>query len=236
MEIWAIINITPDSFYSGSRFLDTKQALTRVEKALQEGADKLDFGAESTRPFANPVSEEEEWKRLKPVLINLQKVFGTDWISTKVSVDTRHAETAKKAADLGVSIINDVSGLSDPKMPEVLQQYALQYVLMHIKGNPQTMQKNPEYQNVVLEIKNFFIEKTNHLLKFIKAENISWDPGIGFGKNDNHHKEIFLNIQDFRQRPHKLFFGISRKSFLGRLLNLDNPEERLNGTTIMHTY
>jgi len=231
--IMGIVNITPDSFFSGSRKETQKEILEQVEKYLKEGADIIDIGAESTRPGARPVSLEDEKKRILPNIISIKKYFP----ETIVSVDTYKSEIAKEAIINGADIINDISGFDfDPKIVNILQQYKPGYILMHIKGTPQNMQKNPYYDNVIQEITEYFQNKTKLLIeKGLPKNNIVIDPGIGFGKNDFHNLAIISNIDKFKNLGFPILIGLSRKSFIGRILDLQNPDDRLNGTSIMHS-
>ncbi len=231
--IMGIVNITPDSFFSGSRKETQKEILEQVEKHLKEGADIIDIGAESTRPGARPVSLEDEKKRILPNIISIKKYFP----ETIVSVDTYKSEIAKEAIINGADIINDISGFDfDSKIVNILQQYKPGYILMHIKGTPQNMQKNPYYDNVIQEITEYFQNKTKLLIeKGLPKNNIVIDPGIGFGKNDFHNLAIISNIDKFKNLGFPILIGLSRKSFIGRILDLQNPDDRLNGTSIMHS-
>ena len=231
--IMGIVNITPDSFFSGSRKETQKEILEQVEKHLKEGADIIDIGAESTRPGARPVSLEDEKKRILPNIISIKKYFP----ETIVSVDTYKSEIAKEAIINGADIINDISGFDfDSKIVNILQQYKPGYILMHIKGTPQNMQKNPYYDNVIQEITEYFQNKTKLLIKKgLPKNNIVIDPGIGFGKNDFHNLAIISNIDKFKNLGFPILIGLSRKSFIGRILDLQNPDDRLNGTSIMHS-
>lgn len=233
MEVWAVLNLTPDSFYPESRTtIGTLES--KVELALQEGADIIDMGAESTRPFAEPVDEAEEWSRLEAALDQLAKGFGQDFLR-RVSVDTQKPVIAAKALDKGVGIINDVSGLADSAMAEIIHRYDCRYVLMHTAGNPQTMQVNPRYDHVVRDVLSFLEKKIAVLRQQgVKDDQIILDYGIGFGKNDDHNRELLQNTARFREMGFPLLAGISRKSFLGRVLNLPDPEDRLVGTIALH--
>lgn len=212
-----ILNITPDSFYDGGNYLNPERALSRARKMVKEGAHILDIGAESTRPGSLPVSAENELERLRPVLtLLLQRLPQIPF-----SIDTRNALTAEFALKAGAKIINDVSsGNHDPRLIEILTFYKPAYILTHSRGNPQTMQINPVYKNVIIEIKKFFEEKLNWLIKHGLPENrIILDPGIGFGKTAQHNLEILRNYEKFKEFGRPLLCAVSMKSVFGCLLN-----------------
>ncbi len=221
-----ILNVTPDSFSDGGRYVDTGKALEQAERLVAEGADIIDVGGESTRPNAVPVGEEEEAGRVLPVVERLAKS-----ISVPISIDTYKAEVARKGMDLGAQIINDISGLTfDPRMVEVCARTKAGVVCMHIQGRPQTMQANPHYEDVVEEIRNWLSERIENLVAGgIRREAIVLDPGIGFGKTAEHNVQILQNIRAFQELGHPILIGHSRKRFLGKLLNR-SVEERGMGT------
>ncbi len=234
-EVWGILNLTPDSFYAGSR-VDAFSAVAQCRQMLSEGADVIDIGAESTRPGSASVSAEEEWERLKPALeqISLQC---PEVLNRKISVDTRHAATARKAFDFGISIINDVSAGSDAAMFDAVAGAGARIVLMHSKGTPADMQISPSYSDVVAEVYSFLLKRTeNAVEKGIKKDNIIWDYGIGFGKTDQHNRDLLASSHFFASQGFQLMAGVSRKSFLGRVLNQPQPEERKFSTHAMHMY
>lgn len=247
MKIVGILNITPDSFYDGGKFLKLEDALKQAEKLIQEGADIIDIGGESTRPGSVPISVEEEKKRVIPVIKEIKKSFP----QIPLSIDSYKYEVVKEALENGVEFINDIYALRySPKILELLKNYPnTKIILMHIKGTPQTMQLNPQYPNgVVKEIKDFFVERIKFLLENdISSYRIILDPGIGFGKTTQHNIEILKNLNEFKQLTigeQKLTFplliGLSRKSFIGRILGSEEsplpPQERYEGTIILHTY
>ena len=228
--IMGIINLTPDSFYAGSRFNETDAVLHQAEKMLNEDADILDIGAQSTRPGSERVSSDEELKRLMPALEAITKRFPGAYIS----VDTYYSDVAREAIHAGAVIVNDISGGSmDDRMIETVATLNVPYVLTHIKGEPGTMQKNPEYDNVVTEILDYFIFKTAELKKS-GINDIIIDPGFGFGKTIDHNFSLLKDIQLFRILHLPILCGLSRKSSVYKTLGL-SADESLNGTTVMHT-
>ena len=196
--------------YDGGRYFDLKNALTRAENMIKEGADIIDIGGESTRPGASAVDVQEEIKRIKPVIKELSKN------NILISCDTRNSLTMQVALDLGTKIINDVSSLNyDKNTLNLLKSYECIYVLMHSKETPQTMQNNPIYNNVVCDIYNFFKKKLNILKRMnISKERIILDPGIGFAKTLDHNYIILKNLSIFLDLGHPLMIGVSRKSLI----------------------
>lgn len=217
-----IVNVTPDSFSDGGRFLDPGVAVEHGLRLLDEGAGMLDLGAESTRPYADPVPEDEEIRRLLPVLERLRAARP----EAILSVDTLKAGTARAALEAGADIVNDVSACAaDPALTEVLADYKPGYVLMHSQGSPREMQINPRYGNVVEEILAFF---ENHLGRLVRAglpeDRIVLDPGIGFGKNRDHTVAILRGMERFAALGRPLYVGLSRKSMFRELLGLELAE------------
>ncbi len=221
-----VVNLTPDSFWSESRYNNDKA----VEKCLSmssDGAAWIDIGAESTRPNSRQLTHEEEWQRLKDFIPKLEKKI--DKKKTKISIDTYHPENALKASDFGADMINDPLGIFDKKIISVVSEKKLSYIANHSLWPPRTMQKKPLKKNEVLEIlKKFFLQKVN-LLKEMKVENYYIDPGIGFGKTQNSNAEIINNLEDFKKINKKIAIGVSRKSLIGEIAN-KNVEERLEGS------
>lgn len=223
--VFAIINLTPDSFYDGGAYKNLEQIMLCCRVVAEQGAHGLDLGAESTRPGSSAPSPSEEWKRLEQALegsFSLKK----DYPELAVSVDTYNSETASKALEKGADIINDVSAFSfDARLKEVLLEHRPGYVLMHSKGRPETMQDAPRYANVVSEIKTFFAAKMDELLAGgFPEENIILDPGIGFGKNLAHNLAILSNLEEFYSLGRPLYIGLSNKSVFGDLLGLKVDE------------
>ena len=230
--IMGIINLTPDSFYQGSRINSQKELILRAENMIKEGANILDIGACSTRPGAEQPDEETERRRLFPALQVLRKNF-PDMV---LSVDTWRASVAKEAVyEYGVDMINDISaGNMDPNMFQTIAQCKVPYLLMHMQGTPQTMQKNPIYQDVLQDVLSFFVRKTEELIEKYHVHDIFIDPGFGFGKTLEHNYILLENLDAFRILGFPVVAGISRKSMIHRILAC-TPEEALNGTTVLHT-
>lgn len=229
-KIMGIVNVTPDSFSDGGKYFSIDQAVTQGLKLIDEGADIVDIGGESTRPGSDSVSLEEELKRTTPVIksiLHLRK-------DAIISIDTTKSEVAKQALDNGAQIINDISGLTfDENMTQVAKEYDSCVVIMHIKGNPKTMQDNPEYTDVVKEVYDFL------LVQSIKSkqngvDKIIVDPGIGFGKRIEDNFSLINNLEYFQSLGYPVMVGLSKKSFIGRTLDLD-INQRDVGTVIMET-
>jgi dihydropteroate synthase len=224
--VMGILNLTPDSFSGDGVYKDAGFALERAGRIIKEGADIIDIGGESTRPGALVVSDEEEISRVIPVIERLAKKT-----SVPISIDTRKSEVAIRALDKGASIVNDITGLEhDVAMAGVVARYGAGVVIMHIKGEPRTMQKSPVYEDLIGDI----LRKISDLVtraeaKGIKKENIIIDPGIGFGKTYEHNLEILNNLEVFKTLGSPLLVGASRKSFIGDILGA-GPEDRMFGT------
>ncbi|MBI88951.1 MAG: dihydropteroate synthase [Candidatus Marinimicrobia bacterium] len=223
-----ILNVTPDSFSDGGKYLNVDKALSHCRNLIKDGADIIDIGGESTKPGSELISPEEEIERVIPVLKKIQS-FSKDTI---ISIDTTKSKVAKKAIEFGADIINDVSGLSfDAKMSEVVSDYDVHIIIMHMKGTPKNMQINPKYDFLINEISSFFNEKIKMAINSgIKKDRIIIDPGIGFGKTINHNFQILNKLNDFSAFGLPIMIGPSRKSFIG--LTLDLPiDERIEGTS-----
>jgi dihydropteroate synthase len=225
--IMGIVNVTPDSFSDGGKFLKKEDAVKHGLKLAQEGADIIDVGGESTRPGARKVSPEEELRRVLPVVEALSRRVSR----AIISIDTSKARVAQKALERGAGIVNDITGLQgDREMAEVVAQANCPVIIMHIKGTPRTMQRQPSYQNLIEEILQYFERRIDYAIKKgIKEENIIIDPGIGFGKTTEHNLEIIKHLDEFRVLGRPILIGTSRKSFIGNVLCLP-VEERLEGT------
>ena len=213
--IMGIVNVTPDSFSDGGQFFDAKKAIQHGLDMVAEGAGILDVGGESTRPGAAPVSEEEELRRVLPVIRGLRAMT-----KTTISIDTFKSTVAERALAAGADIINDVSGLThDPRMIEVAAASSCGLVVMHMKGRPQTMQLNPVYEDVVAEVADCFVERVATLAAAgIDHRRIALDPGIGFGKNLDHNLALLRSLPHFRGLGRPLLIGASRKSMIGKVL------------------
>ncbi len=230
-RVMGILNITPDSFYAGSRWTMDNGLLQQAEKMIQEGAAILDIGAVSTRPGADLLRLEEEWDRLNPVLKAIKQHFP----EIIVSIDTFRAEIARRAVAEGADIINDISGgRLDEAMFETVARLGVPYILMHSKGTPATMNALTQYDDVVLEILDFFIEKTGQL-KALGVKDIILDPGFGFAKNISQNYTILKKMYLFKILELPLLAGISRKSMIYKTLGI-RPEEALNGTSALHFF
>jgi dihydropteroate synthase len=224
--LMGVINVTPDSFSDGGLYLEKDTAIKRGLELEAEGADIIDVGGESSRPGSQFIPAEEELRRIIPVVSALRKRS-----RTLISVDTTKSEVARAALDAGADIINDISALSfDPGMLSLAAQRQVPVILMHMKGVPKTMQDNPFYENVLEEVKSFFKEKIEAAQACgIKKEKIIIDPGIGFGKRLKDNLVLINNLHFFKDLDCPLLAGVSRKSFIGKILNLP-PRERLEGT------
>lgn len=225
-----ILNATPDSFYSGSRVQTEKDIVERAAQMIGEGAHFLDVGGYSTRPGAPQVTEEEERRRIRPAIDRLVKEFP----DTPLSVDTFRADIAKESIDRGASLINDVTGgEGDPRMMEVVASLGVPYVLMHMRGTPQTMNSLTHYDDLIREITRYFQEKI-YRLRSLGVRDIILDPGFGFAKNVAQNFELLNHLDWFREVFRlPLLVGLSRKSMIWRTLET-TPEEALNGTTGLH--
>jgi len=226
--LMGILNVTPDSFSDGGEAETIEAALKKAEVLISEGAHLLDVGGESTRPFAEPVPEDLEIKRVIPVIRALREHFP----EIPISIDTYKARVAELALKEGADLINDISACQfDPRMVKVARDFGCPLVIMHIKGTPQTMQINPQYEEVVREIKDYFRERIDFLLKEgISFEKIIIDPGLGFGKTFEHNLEILRRLEEFKDLERPLLLGPSRKGFIGEILKKP-PQERDAGTT-----
>ena len=225
--VMGIVNVTPDSFSDGGKFFSPEVAISHASKLITQGADIIDIGGESTRPGAEQVSESEELKRVIPVIEKIR----TDNPAILISIDTTKASVAKHAVEAGADIINDVSGLSfDKNMIGIVESYNIPVVIMHMKGNPQNMQLNPEYEDIVNEILDFFKMKIKIAIQSgINRSMIILDPGIGFGKTVEHNFELLSRLNEFNVLELPIMIGPSRKSFIGITLDLP-PEDRVEGT------
>lgn len=225
--IMGILNVTPDSFFDGGRFFNLQNAIDHAFRLIDEGADIIDIGGESTRPGAEPVSIDEELRRVIPVIEAISKR-----ISIPISIDTYKARVAEEAIQAGATIINDISGLRfDPEMAKVASKYKVPVIVMHIKGTPKDMQKNPQYEALIPEIIEYLRGSIIIAKQAGVDENmIIIDPGIGFGKLPEHNLEIIKNLKEFSKLNKPILVGVSRKSFIGKILNEPSPEKRLEGT------
>lgn len=229
-KIMGIVNITSDSFSDGGLFLKTDDAVNHALRLIEAGADIIDFGGESTRPNAKPVSMEAELQAVIPVIERVREMNA----NVLISVDTTKYEVAKAAINAGADIVNDVSGLNaDIRLAELVAEFNKSLVIMHMNGTPQTMQLNPQYHNVVEEIYSFLESKVRYA-RAIGIKDICIDVGIGFGKTVEHNIELLKNLDYFANLDCKMLLGISRKSFIGAILNIPNPIERDLPTALIH--
>jgi len=225
-----VVNVTPDSFYDGGRYFEPRSATAHARELFDQGADVLDVGGESSRPFAEPVSLREEMDRVLPVICAATKL-SENTEPAAVSVDTYKAKAAQAALEAGAVIVNDISACRfDPGLLDVVSQYKPGYVLMHSLSRPKDMQRGPEYTDVISEISAFFEERLRVLTNAgVPERNIVLDPGFGFGKTLEHNLAIFRNIEKFTVFGRPLFIGLSNKSLWGALLGLE-AHERQNAT------
>lgn len=228
--VMGIINSTPDSFYAGSRFTGTDAALAQCEKMLREGAAIIDIGGQSTRPGSKRVSAEEERRRVIGSIEAIHKNFPEAFISA----DTYYGAVAREAVAAGASLINDISaGSLDKELIPAVASLGVPYVLMHMRGTPETMHQAPQYENVITEVLDFFIRETA-LLQKAGIKDILIDPGFGFGKSIARNFELLRNLSVFTMLDRPVLLGVSRKSTIYKTLHI-TPEETLNGTTVLNT-
>jgi len=225
-HLMGVLNVTPDSFSDGGRFFKLEEAIKQGLKLAEEGADMIDIGGESTRPGSEPVTIEEELRRVIPVIEELTKM-----IQAPISIDTYKSRVAKEALDSGASMVNDISGLRfDPEMKKVIAEYDVPVVLMHIQGTPKNMQESPKYENLLEDIKSYLNQSISIAEEAgIGEDKIIIDPGIGFGKTLDDSLKILKNLREFKSLGRPVMVGVSRKSFIGKILDLPT-DERLEGS------
>jgi len=222
-RVMGVVNVTPDSFSDGGRFLDPAAAVAHAHELVDEGADVVDVGGESTRPGAPPVSAEAEWARIAPVLSALHGE-----LEVPISVDTRHPDVARRAVDAGADLVNDVSGLRSEEMRRVVARSGAAVVVMHMRGEPASMQAHLEYADLRAEVYRALADATNAAIADgVPAERILVDPGLGFGKSAEQSLELLLHAGEFRSLGYPVLIGASRKSFLGWALGGAEPTDRL---------
>ena len=223
--IMGILNITPDSFSDGGQYLTFDTALKRAHQMIEEGVDIIDIGGESTRPGSDPVSADEELKRIMPIIEALKKES-----DIAISIDTYKPQVMKAVIDMDVAMINDVYALSQPGAIDIIKESNVGICLMHMQGTPKMMQVNPHYTNVVSEVKYFLESRINHLtLESIDKSRIILDPGFGFGKTFEHNIELLQHLESFQSLKFPLLVGLSRKSFIRKILNGDS-DDHLSGS------
>ncbi len=229
-DIMAIVNVTPDSFSDGGDFLDSESAVAQAERAIAAGATFVDVGGESTRPGAEPVPSDIEIRRTEPVIRKIREKFSI----IKISIDTTKIEVARAAVAAGADMINDVSGLRfSPEIADLAAESGCAVAIMHMLGEPRTMQNNPRYDDLIAEISEFLSRR----VEFARSRGVNEiyvDPGIGFGKTVEHNFEILRSIDRFAYLGAKVMLGISRKSFIGKTLGLENPKDRDCAGALIH--
>ena len=224
-HVMGILNVTPDSFYDGGWHFDSEKAENRVKLMISEGAEIIDIGGESTRPGSKPVSVDEELERVIPII-----KFITNISDIPISIDTQKADVARKAVEAGACVVNDVGGLRNKDMITAIAEMKVPVIIMHMQGTPENMQKNPQYGDVVEDIKEWLEERINDAEKAgIKRSNIIVDPGIGFGKNLRHNLEILGRLKEFKGMAGGVLLGASRKSFIGMMTGNEDGD-RLTGS------
>ena len=229
-RVMGILNITPDSFYDGGQYTTEKQWLEQTEKMISEGASIIDIGALSTRPGSKEIDEKEELSRILPAVKTIVRHFP----KTIISVDTWRATVAKNVIGEGAHIINDISGgLFDAQMFATIAELNVPYIMMHTNGKPDTMQQDPQYKHLILDLIDFF---SNQLaaLRQLGVHDVILDPGFGFGKTLDHNYQLLANLSSFHLFELPILVGVSRKSMVQKLLNI-SAKESLNATTILHT-
>ena len=221
--VMGILNVTPDSFSENGLFFDFDKAINHARQMAKDGAQIIDVGGESTRPGSSPVSEKEELMRVRPVIEALSKE-----IDVPISIDTYKPKVAEDCIKAGASVVNDITGLANKDMLKILKKHQVPVVVMHMKGKPRTMQKNPKYNDVVKEIKKFFKEKIA-IARKAGIKDVIIDPGIGFGKTTEHNLQILKRLNEFKDLGKPILIGPSRKTFIGNITGLP-LNERLEGT------
>lgn len=228
--VMGILNATPDSFHAGSRVVG-EAALAMADTMVQDGVDVLDLGGQSSRPGAERVGADAEWQRIAPILHGLLERFP----DTPVSIDTFHADVARRALEAGAHVINDISsGQIDPDLPHVVAEAGAPYIAMHMQGTPETMQDRPTYGDVVHDVREALQERLLHL-KSIGIRDIILDPGFGFGKRLEQNYDLLRGLPSLKELGCPVLVGVSRKSMIHRALNIDS-EGALNGTTALHAW
>lgn len=223
--VCGVLNVTPDSFSDGGIYNETEKAINRVFELVELGADLVDIGGQSSRPFSKPVSVDEELSRVIPVITQVKKK-NKDII---ISLDTYYPEVAEEGIKYGVDIINDITGFRNEKMIELVLKHNKYAVVMHMKGTPENMQLNPYYDDVIKEVYNFLEDRVN-LFKKEGFNKVIVDPGIGFGKRLEDNIEILKKLYEFKKLKCPIMLGTSRKSFIGKITGEEIPHKRVAGT------
>jgi dihydropteroate synthase len=223
--VMGILNITPDSFSDGGMYLDSNAALKRADKMIEEGVDIIDIGGESTRPGSDTVSADEELKRITPIIEGIKKIS-----DIAISIDTYKPEVMKEVIDMDIAMINDIYALQKPNAIDMIKKSNVGVCIMHMQGTPKTMQLNPTYKNVVSEVISFLEERANLIVnEGINKSRIILDPGFGFGKTFEHNIDLLQNIESFQSLNLPILVGLSRKSFIRKILNGDH-DDHLSGS------
>ncbi len=224
--VMGVVNVTPDSFSDGGMYLDASRAIDAAKRMIDDGADLIDIGGESTRPGAQRVLAHEQIRRVVPVIKAVAPLGVT------LSVDTTLADVASAALDVGASIVNDISaGTEDPGIATVVARRGCPVVLMHMQGTPATMQANPTYADVVEEVRTYLLARAAAFAQAgVERSKIILDPGIGFGKTLEHNLQLLKHLPRFVETGHPVLIGTSRKGFIGKILDLPNPADRVHGT------
>ena len=231
--VMGILNVTPDSFADGGKYNDSQAAIDAALAMVAEGASIIDIGGESTRPGSNPVTAVQQIKRVLPVIEGIASQS-----DIPMSIDTTSAEVAEEAIDAGAVIVNDISAFQDDEaMASVCADKKVGVILMHMLGTPKNMQKQPEYTDVIKNVQAFLLQRISIAVQMgISRDSIVLDPGIGFGKTPDHNLKLIQEISSFHQLGFPLMVGLSRKSFIGKVLNEEDPSNRLVGTIAAHTW
>ncbi len=230
-KIMGIMNATPDSFSDNGKYFNIDEAIKHCMEMISDGADIIDIGGESTRPGSNSISAEEEIKRIIPIVEKIRSLEP----NIPISIDTTKSQVAEAALIAGANIINDISGLTfDPALAGIIAKYKAEVIIMHIKGEPRSMQNNPTYDNVVQEVYDF-LKNQIAFAQNAGIKKIYADIGIGFGKSIEHNFELLRNIDTYYKLDVPLLLGISRKSFIGKTLDIDIPNDRDAATALLHS-
>ena len=229
-HVMGVLNVNPDSFYDGGKFMEDEKVLTQTKRMLDEGASFIDIGGASSKPGSDPVSPKEEIKRVIPVISTILKSFP----KAVISIDTTSSLVAEKAVNSGAAIVNDISaGTNDKRMLETVASLCVPYIAMHMQGTPKTMQNNPNYQNVVTDV-FAALERFCNRATQLGIEQLIIDPGFGFGKTLSHNYQLLYLLEKFNSLGCPLLVGVSRKSMIQQIVDVD-AENALNGTTVIHT-
>ena len=225
--LMGVLNVTPDSFSDGGEFFGVEPGVVQAEKMFDEGAQVIDVGGESTRPGSDPVSPEEELRRVLPVIQGILSACP----DSIVSIDTYRFSIAEAALDAGARAVNDVTALGDPRMAGLMAERGCPIILMHMLGEPKSMQQHPHYEDVVREVRDFLAERAQQAIRAgVELENIILDPGIGFGKTPEHNLKLLKRLDSLVELGFPVLVGVSRKSFLGKITSSEDPKSRLFGT------